>query len=184
MKTGLTQTAENQNIFLANDGKYWIESADDLDESSHQEINEYHGCFDTLKEAVEYMNNTFDHPEIYFVDKSGKRKNPYHEEVMQDLPQDRSGSRQTLNTHTTTNAGNVSVSTVEPKMYYVQTGNILYSLKSDEFVRVLDSPGCIINYKTLKHLPTSVTRSGDNLFSSDLRRPMYYLDVDGSIKKR
>jgi len=178
-----TTIAQLQNIFKDTEGKWWIESGDDLDENDHEVPNDYHGSFDTLVEAEKYVNKHFDYPSSYFVDRSGVRLNPFSESVQNEDPQDRAGCKE-INNHAVRPMHaapalykpSTVIETREPKMYYIQDGNTLYSLKPNEFRAVQDNRGCIVGYRTLKHLPTSVTRYGDTLVSTDQRRPMYYYE--------
>lgn len=184
-----TTTAELQNIFKDKEGNWWIESADDLDESDHGVPNDYHGLFETFADAERYMNRHFDFPSSYFIDKTGVRHQPFHASVQDEEPQDRSGCRETKNhsvrpMHAAPSVTKLVtvVGTQEPKMYYIQDCDTLYSLKPNEFRAVQEHRGCIVSYKTIKHLPTCVTRHGDILVSTDTRRPMYY--YAGDILKR
>lgn len=186
----MTVVPELQNIFKDTDGKWWIESADDLDEGSHDLPNDYHGSFLTLSEAERYMNTHFDFPASYFIDRSGVRYQPFHLTVHAEELQDRAGSREVRNhavrpMHAAPPLTKLAtlIETHEPKIYYVQDGDALYSLKPNEFRAVQEDRGCIVSFKTIKHMPTCVTRRGDIIVSTDSRRPMYYY-VDDILKRR
>ena len=183
--------AELQNIFQDTTGKWWIESADDLDESDQLTSNEYHGSFDTLSEAERYMNKHFGHPSSYFVDRSKVRHQPFDYSVQRGDPQDRTGSKEVANRYDivqimvdAVKVSKVSAETLGPKKYYVQSGGSLYSLNHVEFVLCQDDPGRITGYKVIKHLPTCVTaRASGILHSNDPRRPVYYIN-EGVMQRR
>lgn len=183
--------AELQNIFKDIKGKWWIESGDDLDENEHETPNDYHGSFVTLADAEKYMNKHFDYPLSYFVDRSGIRLNPFNISVHNEEPQDRSLCKELTN-HAVrpmyaappVSKPSTVIETLEPKMYYIQDGETLYSLKPNEFRAVQDNRGCIVSYRTLKHLPTCINSHTSGLLSStDSRRPLYYFE-ENRLKRR
>lgn len=183
------QIPEYQNIFKDKDGKWWIESGDQLDETDQTVPNDYHGLFLTLQDAEEYLNENFDYPTSYFVDPTGVRHHPFHKYVNDGSDQDRTGSKEVINKVKKPVDGapvikkvETEVESLEPKIYYIQDGQTLYSLKPNEYRSVLQDRGNIEQYKTVKHLPTCITRRGDALFSSDPRRPLYRFVGDKLVR--